>query len=191
MANPVQVNEDEIPWGEKPHGATHYYTGSRAISQNRWRRVVRDGNKFSIWAMGDHGDWSSWVGCYSDQLFNCYVPGPAGVIVPHETPMQAPTGKPEILTDIKDITQDIVEFLDQVYPDRSLDSLIKKLKEEMGELEREPLNGWEMADVLIVLFDLCDMAGFDIAKLIHHKMQINRQRKWHIKDGVLHHVADR
>lgn len=191
---PKPVND--IPWGEKPHGATHYYTGPNpeCSAKDRWRRVTSGANERAvIWGMDPAGGWSVYVtdvrAGFNIEHDN-YIPVPEhDATVPHETP-PAPA-KPEILTDIKGITEDIVSFLDQVYPNRSLDSLIKKLKEEMGELEREPLNGWEMADVLIVLFDLCDMAGFDIAKLVHHKMQINRQRKWHLKDGVLHHVTDR
>lgn len=94
----------------------------------------------------------------------------------------------DIKHDLPDITKDIVEWADSVFPERTLESTIAKLIEELEELKDKPLDGWEMADVLIVMLDLCDGAGFDPAKLIYHKMQINKTRKWELKDGVFKHL---
>ena len=96
----------------------------------------------------------------------------------------------EVRYDIRDMTKDIQNWLDEVYPDRTLDSTLAKLREELQELSERPLDGWEAADVVILLFDLCDIVGFDLAKLVHHKMNINRKRKWVKTDGVLKHVED-
>lgn len=96
----------------------------------------------------------------------------------------------EVRYDIREITQDVQAWLSDVYPDRTLDSTLAKLREELQELSERPLDGWEAADVIILLFDLCDMAGFDIAKLVHHKMDINRKRTWSLVDGVLKHAKD-
>lgn len=90
--------------------------------------------------------------------------------------------------DIREINADIQEWLARVYPERTLDQIVDKLNEEIGELQQRPLDGWEIADVMILLLDLCDTAGFDLAKLVKHKMDTNRRRSWEIKDGVLKHV---
>lgn len=92
-----------------------------------------------------------------------------------------------VISDIRELTASITEWCDQVHPDRTGEQMIKKLEEELKELLERPLDAWEMADLLIILFDLCNHYGFDAAKLIHHKMNINRKRTWSIKDGVLKH----
>lgn len=96
-----------------------------------------------------------------------------------------------IETDLARIIKSNKEWLDQVFPERTPDVVFNKLLEELEELKSEPMNAWEYADVLIVLLDLLDLYGFDPAKLIHHKMQINRKRKWEMKGGVLCHVKDK
>lgn len=95
-----------------------------------------------------------------------------------------------IESDINKIMASNREWLDEVFPDRLPEVVFKKLEEELEELKSEPMNAWEYADVLICLLDLLDLYGFDPAKLIHHKMRINRQRKWRMIGGVLKHVED-
>lgn len=97
----------------------------------------------------------------------------------------------KIETDVNTITALNREWLEEVFPDRTPEQVFKKLEEELEELRSEPMNAWEYADVLILLLDLLDLYGFDPAKLIHHKMLINRKRKWEMKDGVLKHVKDK
>lgn len=93
--------------------------------------------------------------------------------------------------DIREITSSIKEWCDQVLPDRTRDQMVTKLMEELQEFSDRPLDAWEMADIIIILFDLCDHLGFDIAKVVHHKMDINRRRQWRITEqGTLKHVAD-
>lgn len=92
--------------------------------------------------------------------------------------------------DLREMNADIQAWLREVYPDRNLDQVIKKLHEEIDELKERPLDGWEVADVMILLLDLCDMAGFDIAKLVKHKMDTNRKRQWQTVDGILKHVKN-
>lgn len=91
--------------------------------------------------------------------------------------------------DLRDITAAITEWCDEVYPTRTRDHMIEKLREEFEELAEKPLDAWEMADIMIILLDLCHHLGFDIAKIIHHKMDINRNRSWEITEkGILKHV---
>lgn len=96
----------------------------------------------------------------------------------------------EVSYDLREINKDIQTWLLEVYPDRTLDQVIAKLSEEIGELQERPLDGWEIADVLILLLDLCDMAGFDPAKLVKHKMDTNKKRQWQIVNGLLKHVKN-
>lgn len=92
--------------------------------------------------------------------------------------------------DIRQISQDIVDWADEVFPERTPEGTVNKLLEELNELRDNPLDAWEMADVFILLLDLCDMLGFDLAKITTHKMAVNKSRKWHIEDGVFKHVRE-
>ena len=95
---------------------------------------------------------------------------------------------PMLSYDIRTVTQHITLWADEVFPDRTPEGTISKMLEELGELAENPMDGWEIADVLILIFDLCDMLGFDPAKLVHNKMRVNRRRVWEVKNGVMHHV---
>ena len=95
----------------------------------------------------------------------------------------------EIPYDLRDITKNIVEWCNEVYPERNHELILKKLEEEFQELRDKPLDAWEMADIMIILFDLCDELGFDVAKIVDKKMQINKARRWQVTDqGILKHV---
>lgn len=97
--------------------------------------------------------------------------------------------KSQVTYDIREITEAIQLWCDEVYPDRTKEQMIAKLKEEFEEFSEKPLDAWEAADIIIILFDLCNHLGFDIAKVVHHKMDINRKRQWQINEkGVLKHV---
>lgn len=96
----------------------------------------------------------------------------------------------KVTYDIREITDDIKSWLDEVYPERGVESTIAKLQEELNEISEKPLDAWEMADLLIVLFDFCDILGFDIAKIVKHKMDINKERNWAITGGVFKHVPE-
>ena len=46
----------------------------------------------------------------------------------------------------------------------------------------------ECADVLITLYRLADVSGFDLHEAVDHKMKINRARKWKVNpDGTGQH----
>jgi phage pi2 protein 07 len=93
-------------------------------------------------------------------------------------------------SDIRSITATVQSWCDEVYPERTKEDMIKKLMQEFQELSDKPLDGWEMADIAIIMFDLANHLGFDLPKLIHHKMEINRKRSWKIEEGVLQHVKN-
>ena len=59
---------------------------------------------------------------------------------------------------------------------------VRKLVEEVTELEEDPTNGEEMADVLMVLIYQASLADVDLAAEFHKKLQTNLQRTWHKND---------
>lgn len=93
-----------------------------------------------------------------------------------------------VKSDIRELTVEIKQWCDEVYPTRTRDQMVEKLREEFEEFLAEPLNAWEMADIMIIMLDLAQHLGFDLATVIHHKMDINRnQRTWSVVDGILKH----
>jgi hypothetical protein len=90
--------------------------------------------------------------------------------------------------DIYKATQEIVEWCNSVFPQRTPDKVLDKLLEEIEELRERPCDGHELADVMILLLDYCDMVGVDILKVMHWKMEINKKRRWWIDErGILQH----
>lgn len=98
------------------------------------------------------------------------------------------TPRTDVQYDIRDLRDMIVGWCNEVHPHRTHEDMITKLKEEFAEFSERPLDAWEMADIFIILIDLCDDLGFDIAKIVTRKMDINKNRSWKLKDGVLSHV---
>ena len=91
-------------------------------------------------------------------------------------------------SDIRTITAKIKKWCDEVHPDRTAIQMMEKLQEEFLELIERPMDAYEMADIAIILFDLCEFLGFDVATIVHRKMEINKLRTWHINsDGILKH----
>jgi NTP pyrophosphatase (non-canonical NTP hydrolase) len=88
------------------------------------------------------------------------------------------------------MTTDIQEWLRQVYPDRKPEAVFAKLMDEIEELKDRPTDGWEAADVMILLLDFCELSGIDIVKAVHWKMERNRKRKWEMKDNKLCHIGE-
>lgn len=96
-------------------------------------------------------------------------------------------------TEVQVLQRAIWKWANTQYPERSPADAIKKLSmEEVPELwrsfrETDELDPDELADILIIVFDLCEMAKVDALEIIHEKMVINVQRKWTITHGVLQH----
>jgi NTP pyrophosphatase (non-canonical NTP hydrolase) len=78
-------------------------------------------------------------------------------------------------------------------PERTPADAIKKLSmEEVPELWRSlkedgQVDEGEIADVLILALDICEMSGIDPLDAIHNKMAINLGRTWKFEHGVLQH----
>ena len=93
--------------------------------------------------------------------------------------------------EIRQLTQDIVQWADSVFPDRKPESALLKLFEETGELVRDPTAAGEYADICIMVFDLAHMHGIDLAEAIREKLEINKHRDWtKTKTGTLQHFGE-
>lgn len=100
-------------------------------------------------------------------------------------------GDPPITYDIRDVTSHIVEWADEIIPGRLPEAAFEKLLEEIEEWSKRPADGHEAADVMILILDVCHLAGIDIAKAVHWKMRINRGREWRFDErGIIQHVKD-
>jgi NTP pyrophosphatase (non-canonical NTP hydrolase) len=100
------------------------------------------------------------------------------------------------LRDINQLQYWIYEWANKHMPDRTPADAIKKLTmEEVPELwrtykETGKLDESELADILIIILDLCEMGGTDAVKIICDKMEVNILRKWKIEHGVLQHIPE-
>jgi NTP pyrophosphatase (non-canonical NTP hydrolase) len=87
----------------------------------------------------------------------------------------------------------IWEWANNIMPERTPADAIKKLSmEEVPELwrslkENGTVDEDEIADILILTLDICEMCNIDALDAIHIKMQENIRRKWKFEYGVLQH----
>ncbi len=100
------------------------------------------------------------------------------------------------LADIRVISKAIKKWADEVMPHRLPADAIKKLSmEEVPELWRAlkdygTVDPGEIADVLILALDICELSKIDPLEAIHDKMIINMGRTWKFEHGVLQHVEE-
>lgn len=92
------------------------------------------------------------------------------------------------MSDIQQLTAKVVEWADSVFPERRPESALLKLFEEVGELVKDPSDGSEYADIMIMMLDLAHMHNIDIEMETLVKLEINRTRNWaKSKTGTLQH----
>jgi len=95
--------------------------------------------------------------------------------------------------DIRVISRAIKKWADEIMPQRLPADAIKKLSmEEVPELWRAlkdygTVDPGEIADVLILALDICELSKIDPLEAIHDKMLINQSRTWKFEHGVLQH----
>lgn len=91
----------------------------------------------------------------------------------------------------QELQLDIADWADGVLPNRSPQTALLKMFEEVGELVRSPSSPGEYADILIMLIDLARMHGIDLLEATRTKMKINRGREWAVTSmGTLQHLED-
>lgn len=90
------------------------------------------------------------------------------------------------------MTDEVVEWVSEIFPDRHPMHTTIKMVEEVSELMDAIFAGGrnigeECADVLILLLDIAHLTGVDLQKEFKNKMAINRSRKWVKRNGALKH----
>lgn len=95
---------------------------------------------------------------------------------------------------IKAITDEVVEWANQIAPSRQPKDAAVKAVSEMAELLDAVLNKGpesveeELGDVLILMVDIGNMYGINIIDAAFEKMKVNRSRKWTQQDGVMRRI---
>jgi len=96
-------------------------------------------------------------------------------------------------SDIRVISRAIYKWAEVIMPNRVPADAIKKLSmEEVPELwralkETGYVDEGEIADVLILALDICELSGIDPLAAIRNKMEINMGRTWKFEYGVAQH----
>ncbi len=90
------------------------------------------------------------------------------------------------------MTDEVVEWVSEIFPDRHPMHTTIKMVEEVSELMDAIFAGGrnigeECADVLILLLDIAHLTGVDLQEEFKNKMAINRSRKWVKRNGALKH----
>jgi len=90
------------------------------------------------------------------------------------------------MTSIIELQQDIAAWADNVIPHRTPLSIVCKMLEELSELiaSEKMSDPSEVADVAILVLDLCYLQGINLAEAVTHKMVINRSRTWVVTDNM-------
>lgn len=90
------------------------------------------------------------------------------------------------------IFSELADFLNDKFPDLTVDSQFKKLENEMLELKQYPSDVMEYADCFLCLFGLAHSSGIsfnELRKAIVEKMEIVKKRKWKKEsDGTYQHI---
>ncbi len=95
--------------------------------------------------------------------------------------------------DVRVISRAIYKWANEAMPERVAADAIKKLSmEEVPELwralkETGKIDPGEIADVLILALDICELSDIDPLEAIHEKMIINMGRSWKFEYGVAQH----
>lgn len=91
--------------------------------------------------------------------------------------------------------QSICTWAETTFGECSMFKAFSRCAEEFAELEdavwadpKKGRIGLECADVLITLYRVAELCGYDLHALVNEKMTINRARKWNVANGVGQHV---
>jgi len=96
---------------------------------------------------------------------------------------------PEIINDIDLLAQEVFEWAEATFPDRTDASLFLKAYGELAELIESDGDPLELADVFILFLDYAIRKGIVPSEAIRKKLEINKERKWKIQpNGTMRHV---
>lgn len=96
------------------------------------------------------------------------------------------------MSSLPPMTDEVVEWVSEIFPDRHPMHTTIKMVEEVSELMDAVFTGGrnvgeECADVLILLLDIAHLTGVDLHREFKNKMAVNRNRKWVKRNGALKH----
>jgi NTP pyrophosphatase (non-canonical NTP hydrolase) len=97
---------------------------------------------------------------------------------------------------VHELQRVIGEWSRRTFPQSTIDSTIRHLWTEMVELDRAFTSGKdencreEVADLFILLVQLCNRAGIDLQQAVRQKHEENLNRQWDAPDeyGVVYHT---
>lgn len=93
---------------------------------------------------------------------------------------------------LEDVFAESTVWSDQTFPQSTPQSIANHLLSEAKELQQNPFDVSEIADVLLLLAHLASRVGVDLAKVVRIKFEINKQRKWGEvnEEGFVEHVRE-
>lgn len=96
------------------------------------------------------------------------------------------------MSSLPPMTDEVVEWASETFPDRHPMHTVAKMVEEVSELVDAVFAGGgnvgeECADVLILLLDIAHLTGVDLHEEFKNKMAVNRNRKWVKINGAFKH----
>lgn len=83
--------------------------------------------------------------------------------------------------DINKIQQDVSEWAYKVFQEATLSSIFNHIRSELEEIEKEPHDVSEWADVMILFIQAAyneNHSMTQIFKAVEDKFEINKKRKW-------------
>lgn len=88
------------------------------------------------------------------------------------------------------VVSEFLVWAKKTFPRSTRESCLAHLKREIDELSQVDSSPFEIADCIMLLFDMCQRAGYDTVELLRQKLEINKKRKWGEADseGVVEHV---
>lgn len=84
----------------------------------------------------------------------------------------------EAVPTLDGVLADVARWQQATFPDGTLVGATRHLQEELLELYAEPLNGVEMADVLMLMTAVARLHGIDLVAEVARKLAICRERTW-------------
>jgi hypothetical protein len=94
---------------------------------------------------------------------------------------------------LQELQDRVLAFQHERFPTQTVDSKLHHLGRELKELQDNPADLHEWADVVILLLGAAGCRGLmadDLIQSAHDKMDINEKRQWGPADsqGVCHHI---
>ena len=89
------------------------------------------------------------------------------------------------------IAQEVYEWAQATFPDRTDASMFLKMYSEIAELIRSDGEPHELADLFILLMDYAVRKNVSLLAAINEKLEINKRRSWRFNsDGTMSHIEE-